>query len=384
MPLTTAADFAAKSKITPTMSVAQVTPPRLNATDMTRLMPPISSSKLSVTELSAFNTWLQAGAQPAAAAASCPVTEGAVVPMEGTDPVKPMTGPRSGGASLEPQEYNDPEMKCYQFLTHAQGDKDKPYTHGQGEQYVSFAFKPPWTGTQYLRSIKLINVENAPVLHHWLLFKDTSMKTDGSVTPSLGTHTDGAILLHGWAPGASPIYYDADVGMKMESTVSYSLEAHFYNMSGKPGMDHGGAEVCVTPKVPAHVVDVSWVGTDSISGTSATGTCRPKNQKGQLHLIGAQPHLHKKGIHQKVTINRKGGTKEVIHDKPFGFDDQRYYILNTVLEEGDTMTTTCTYSSPSTFGSSSDAEMCYFFTIAWPAGQLGASSAIHGANTCLN
>jgi len=140
----------------------------------------------------------------------------------------------------------------------------------------------------------------------------------------------------------------------------------------------------VTPKVPEHVVDISWVGTDSIIGTSATGTCRPKNQREPIHIIGAQPHMHKKGKQQKVVINRAGGKSEVIHDKPFSFDDQRYYIENTVLMPGDTITTTCTYSAPATFGTSSDDEMCYFFTIAWPAGSIGVSSLIHGANTCLD
>jgi hypothetical protein len=381
MALATAADFAAASRLNPGKTVAQVTPARINATEQARLMPPVSSSTVTAPELQAFNAWLQGGALPVAK--GCVVTE-AKVPTTG-EPVRPgADGPRSGGATLEPQVYNDPDMTCYQFLTHAQGDINAPYTQGQGENYVNFSFKPGWKGTQYLRSIKLVNVENATVLHHWLLFKDTSMKRDGAVAASGGTHTDGAVLLHGWAPGATPIFYDPDVGMKMEDNVSYSLEAHLYNMSGKSGTDHSGAEVCVTPKVPTHVVDVSWVGTDSIFGTSATGTCRPKNQTGPIHLIGAQPHLHKKGIHQKVVITRAGGMKETIHDLPFNFDDQRYYIKDIVLMPGDTMTTTCTYSEPAMFGSSSDAEMCYFFSIAWPAGQLGASSAIHGANTCLN
>lgn len=380
MALMTAADFAAPSKLTPSMTVAQVVPARINAQEQQRLMPPVTSSKLTAAELQSFNAWLQSGAKPVAN--GCAVTEGSTNPTTET-PATP-AGTHMGGATLEPQEYADPEMKCYQFLTHAQGNKDMPYTQGQGEQYVNFSFKAPWTGTQYLRAIKLVGVEQATVLHHWLLFKDTTQKSDGAVTPSSGAHTDGAILLHGWAPGASPIYYDIDVGMKMESDVSYSLEAHLYNMTGKPGTDHSGAEVCVTTKVPEHVVDVSWVGTDSIFGTSATGTCHPKRQKGPIHIVAAQPHLHKKGMHQKVVVTRKGGMSEVIHDEPFNFDDQRYYLKDVVLEDGDSMTTTCTYSAPATFGSSTDSEMCYFFTIAWPAGQLGASSAIHGANTCLD
>mgnify|MGYP003428907982 CR=1 FL=1 len=384
MPLVTAADFLAMSKLNPSMTVAQTIPPRINATEQARLMPPVTSSKLAANELQSLNDWVRGGAKPAAGAAACPVTDaptGTTSP-EVTGPAP--TGPRMGGASLVEQQYDDPDMKCYQFLTHAQGDKDAPYTQGQGEQYVNFSFKAPWTGTQYLRAIKLVNVDNAPVLHHWLLFKDTTMKQDGAVMTSSGAHTDGAVLLHGWAPGANPIFYDKDVGMKMESNVSYTLEAHLYNATGSPGKDHSGAEVCVTPKVPEHVVDISWVGTDNIAGTTATGNCTPAKRTEPIHIIAAQPHLHKKGMHQKVTINRADGTKKVIHDKPFSFDDQRYYVLDEVLMPGDTMTTTCQYSAPSTFGSSSDAEMCYFFTIAWPAGAVGTRSVIHGANTCIN
>jgi hypothetical protein len=342
-------------------------------------MPPATSSKLSADELKALNAFLQSGDAPVAN--DCPVTEPMVTSTPGTSVA---TGPRSGGASLEPQEYNDPELKCYPFLTHAQGNKEAPFMQGPGEQYVNFNFKAPWTGDVYLKAIKL-KVENAPVLHHWLLFKDPRAKTDGAVqTNSTGTHTDGAVLLHGWAPGASPIYYDPDVGMKLEAGSGITLEGHFYNATSTPGADHSGAEVCVTTKVPEHVVDISWVGTDSIAGTSATGNCTPRDSSQPIHVIAAQPHLHKAGIHQKVVINRKGGMKEVLHDEDFSFDDQRYWVKNAVLNPGDTMTTTCTYNKPSTFGSSTDTEMCYFFTIAWPAGALGSYSPIHGANSCLN
>jgi hypothetical protein len=125
------------------------------------------------------------------------------------------------------------------------------------------------------------------------------------------------------------------------------------------------------------------LGTETISGTSATGNCKPKGP-GPIHLIAAQPHMHKKGSHMKVVVNRAGGMPEVIHDKPFSFDDQRYYVENTILMQGDTLTTTCTYSAPSTFGQSTNNEMCYFFSLAWPAGNLGVANFLHGANVCEN
>jgi hypothetical protein len=47
------------------------------------------------------------------------------------------------GVQLSPIEYGDPDMKCYKFLSHAQGDLNAPYMHRPGEEYVNFSFKAP-------------------------------------------------------------------------------------------------------------------------------------------------------------------------------------------------------------------------------------------------
>jgi hypothetical protein len=63
------------------------------------------------------------------------------------------------------------------------------------------------------------------------------------------------------------------------------------------------------------------------------------------------------------------------------------YLGNILVEPGDSLQTTCTYSSPARFGPSTSDEMCYFFSIHWPAGALRSSNAIanliHGDNTCM-
>jgi hypothetical protein len=196
-----------------------------------------------------------------------------------------------------------------------------------------------------------------------------------------GIHPNSA-LIYGYAPGATPLYLDSDVGVKLTPDVSITMEFHFYNSSSSPGQDHNGAELCVTKKVPVHEADLSWLGSEAIFGTSATGTCTPKGP-GPIHLIAAQPHEHKKGTHMKVTLNRAGGKREVIHDEPFSFDAQKYYLEDTILMPGDTLTTTCTYSAPASFGQSTNDEMCYFFALAWPANNIGVPG-IHGANVCTN
>jgi hypothetical protein len=87
----------------------------------------------------------------------------------------------------------------------------------------------------------------------------------------------------------------------------------------------------------------------------------------------------------KVVIARANGQQDVIHDEDFSFENQRYYVLDQWLQPGDRMTTTCSYSSSASFGPSTNQEMCYFFSLAWPAGALanGAGALLHGANTCM-
>lgn len=387
MPLMTLADFHAEAVATKGKKVFEVTPERINATDIKRRMPPASSTAVSAADLAMFTTWLQGGAK--GVPNSCAITDPMATPATmdagtgtpGMPTMMPTTG-SMGHASIEPIEYNDPEMKCYKFLAHAQGDLNKPYMKSPGQQYINFGFKAPWTGNMYSRAIKLAIDPNSKVIHHWLLFKTPSVG-DGSVAVGIGAHGSSDVLLHGWAPGASPMYLDPDLGMLLENGASYVLEVHYNNDTGGSSPDNSGAEICVTPKKPANVVALSWVGTDAIAGTSAQGTCTPNSQS-PIHIIAAQPHMHLKGNHMKVVVNRKGGMKETIHDLPFDFEYQRYYVLDTTLMPGDTLTTTCTYSAPSTFGTGTESEMCYFFSMHWPAGAIGGGSLIHGQNTCLN
>jgi hypothetical protein len=383
MPLMTLADFHANSLSDPTKKVYQLIPGRLDPTDPTRRMPQPPLSALSVPQKQTFNTWINGGAQ--AAASSCAITVTELTPVgagsggSGSGGSGGTVAPGMGGAHIEAIEYNDPDMQCYKFQTHARGDKMAPYMHGAGETYVNFDFAAPWTGTMYQRAVKLANDPNSRVIHHWLLFKQSGRVTDGAIATSSGIHPDGT-LVYAWGPGASPMYFDPDVGVPLESDVGYRLEAHFNGS----GADQSGAELCVTPHEPPHIAEIVWVGTDSIAGTSATGRCRPRGPF-PIQAIAAQPHMHRLGTHMKATVMRAGGAAEVVHDLDFSFDSQQYYVKDFVLNDGDSLVTECTYSGFATFGTSTSNEMCYFFVIAWPAGSLrgGSGSFIHGPNSCL-
>jgi hypothetical protein len=390
MPLMTLADFQAPAKTNGAMKVYQMIPGRISPTDPTRVMPPTSATALTAAENQTITKWVTAGAM--ASANSCPITAADIVnnptgnpPTTDAGTVIPPGPVGMGGASITPIEYNDPNMKCYKFLAHATaGIGMGPYSQPPGEQYMEFEFAAPWQGTVYERAMKLAIDPNSQVIHHWLFFKLSAAVQDGSVQPGSGVHPDG-ILIHGWAPGATPLYLDPDVGVALESTVGYDLEVHYNNPTGAAGNDQSGGELCVTTTVPTHIAELSWVGTDAIAGTSASGTCTPTGPF-PIHIIAAQPHMHLTGNHMKVVVNRAGGTQDIIHDMPFMFENQRYYVEDVTLMQGDTMTTTCTYSAPATFGSSTSNEMCYFFSLAWPAGALtmpGTGTFLHGADSCL-
>jgi hypothetical protein len=49
------------------------------------------------------------------------------------------------------------------------------------------------------------------------------------------------------------------------------------------------------------------------------------------------------------------------------------YDTPAVIKKGDTLTTTCTFATPTPFGQGTNEEMCYNFVMAYPAGGLAQS-----------
>jgi hypothetical protein len=101
----------------------------------------------------------------------------------------------------------------------------------------------------------------------------------------------------------------------------------------------------------------------------------------------------------KVTLLRANGQREVLHDGPFDFNDQRAYDVpgDVVMHGGDRLETVCYYDNTTNmripFGEDTQEEMCFGFITAWPAGALQNSilnpiqwvaSPIQPARRCLD
>jgi hypothetical protein len=382
MPLMTLADFHKPAFSNPQRKVYEVVAERINAPEVGRRMPPASNEALAQADLEAMNAWLNAGALGSVGNA-CNITADMGMAGSGGSTAPQPTG--MGGLSIDPIDYNDPMMECYEVRAHAPGNRSAPYSvPTRPDYYVNFHFMPEFDGTRYVRSYKLL-LDNSQVVHHWLFFKNSGPKTDLAIEDSTGTHPDGE-LQHGWAPGGGDVYFHADVGTEMPSDTSYTLELHYNNTTGGAAPDATGVEICVTPTKPANVATMSWLGTDGISGTTASGTCDPSSNQ-PIRIVAGTPHMHTKGNHMKVVVNRQGGEAEVVHDLAFDFNYQVVYPEDIMIMPGDTITTTCSYSSPATFGPGTNAEMCYWFAMHYPADSLVngnvIGSIIHGPNTCL-
>ncbi len=372
MSLTTATDFAADGVSDKSKSMADLVKTRINATDVTKRMPP-SPGKLSAADLKTLNAWLDSGAAG---------TDTKSCSGEGGN-----TDAGTGSASDAGDPNSDPNLTCYKMLSN--NGSGGPFAVGVArDAYYNVTFAAPWKGTVYARGISPV-IDNMKAIHHWLLFEDDSPGRPGAPVRGSGAHPSGQLIM-GWAPGGPATDFRPfpdDLGFELPGDTTYTIEFH-YNSSDAAAMDASGAEICVGTTKPKNIVGLSWLGNDNlfIPSTSWSGTCAPQSLQ-PIHIVGVNPHMHLQGRHQKAVINRAGGKQEVLNDVDFDFNYQISYTKNVVLNPGDTITTTCTFAQPMTFGESTSAEMCYMFTLAYPKGALtdngGWGSIAHGGSSCL-
>jgi len=397
MPLVTYADLHAPAKTQPSMKVYQLSKVRIH--DPMRPMPPMG---MAAPDMTTLDTWFDAGALAGTAAdATCaPATTG--MPMHGV-------GARDGSSGkLTPE----PGETCYDFKTHNSTTSvdAAPYeVGGDGEHYEQFYFKTPWAKDTVATGYATIQ-DNSAVLHHWLLFSTLEAETEGfhktAPLPTLiGTNP---VLLAGWAVGGLNLVPPADVGFELpDPGAQINVQWHFYNSTGKPQKDASSVQICTVPKaMRAHVGGITWLGTEDIGGnkwfggagmpahkeTTFTTTCVPgragMGANESIHIIGFEPHMHRIGKRMSTSILRTGGMTEMIFDKPFSFGNEAHYYADVELKAGETLKTSCTFNNTNDygvpFGESSDTEMCYQFTFAWPAHALsnGAASLLGVPDTC--
>jgi hypothetical protein len=441
MSLVTLSDLAAAARTVPSMTVYQLMLQRVQ--DRARPMPPDPTKHLSDGAIATLQAWVSSGAQggpgcgsTAGAAGSgmgqssagqsglstgggltAPAANGGGGPAPGaagSNAPPPRAGESGGtGQAGAAGGGSDPLAadieNCYPLRAHGQptpADMTR-YTVPTGETYTSFIFKAPWTKpVQGLRFRHL--PDNVAVLHHWLLYSESAQVSDGAIDPCALAGPTGFLcgqattrsLITGWAPGRGDFELPADVGLELPAPgAMMALEFHYYNTtSGMTAADQSGVEICVTSKFRPNTASVTWLGSENIAipahatGT-ASGSCAPLRMGSQgsdpIHILYSWPHMHTLGTHMTSIVTRAAGGQETLWDGDFSFNFQVLHDTPLMLLPGDTIATTCTYQNTTDntvmFGQSTQQEMCFNFTYAWPAHALDNPGAIGGAtNTCLH
>lgn len=405
MKLETLSDLHAAAPTDPASKVFQKVLARV--TDDTRPMPPPQfAEKLDAAQLATLKSWVDKGAPAAPAGEQCVIDEPKNDNDGGTSDGSTGPTPNSVDKTGAPED-------CEEFFElRASADKDPkapyqvPSKPGQdGNSYQCFYFNPKYAPDSVGLWFKSL-ADNTKILHHWLLYAADvdAVHADGSQSPCTAAEP-GAYLVAGWAPGAPDYKPPSDVGLELPhgDASKLILEIHWFNDSGSTQPDQSGVRFCTAKKGKRpHTAGITFTGSEGIciepnSKREVVGMCDPDDQ--DIHILRVWPHMHKLGRQMKVTLLRANGAREVLHDGPFDFNDQRAYDLKNevVMRGGDRLETVCYYENKTNmrvpFGEDTQEEMCFGFITAWPSGALQNSwlnpiqwvaSPIQPARRCLD
>ena len=189
----------------------------------------------------------------------------------------------------------------------------------------------------------------------------------------------GMVMLYASGVGTSPLNFPSGVGIKISAGQQIHLNLHLYNAGDNAISGESAIWVKSQPTPPPTLAEMVFLGPlqmriEADSPTYpppqiVTDTCSaPSNYS----LFAVWPHMHKLAIHQKLELNH-GGTKTVLHDMPYSFYEQTYWLKDPIVQvaTGDTLTVTCSYSNTTgaavMWGDSSDEEMCFAGLYRYPA-----------------
>ena len=391
MSLLTPADFQ-KMGASEAIPLHQLAAKRMDGRAMP-LMPP--AGLISSDEKATLLNWLNAGALPAPAS-------------EGKCEISQSDGARTLSQTPHDESYfrngliPNPGETCWELKTHGgqtAQDTTKYDVHA-GEYYEQFYFKVPWGADDVMTRFGA-KYDNVKVLHHWLLF------TSSMSASKIGTHEsvsgstlgDTSQLIAGWAVGGDHVEFPADTGLELTQTGILNMQWHYYNQSESPAPDATAVQICTVKRnTRKNIGSLTFLGTENFNGpfgmpaktrSDFSSTC--VNDSGApITIFGFTPHMHQLGVNMRAEVKRLNGSMEKVFDKPFDFNSQITYMLDTalVLAPGESIVSTCTFNNTTAaavpFGPSSDEEMCYNFTMSYPARALdnGVISLIGATNTC--
>jgi len=191
----------------------------------------------------------------------------------------------------------------------------------------------------------------------------------------------GMVMLYASGVGTSPLDFPTGVGVKVAAGTQVHLNLHLFNATDVAISGDSAILIKSQATPPAMLAEMVFAGRfvfgipSNNTNYNVVGGCTvPIN--GNYTLFAVWPHMHQLANHQKVELIR-GGQTTVLHDNPFAFAEQNYYLKTpeVSVQVGDEIRVTCTFKNNTgsvvTFGDSSNKEMCFAGLYRYPARNAG-------------
>jgi hypothetical protein len=200
---------------------------------------------------------------------------------------------------------------------------------------------------------------------------------DGEQDCQVGTL--GMQMLYASGVGTDVLDFPTDVGIRIAAGQQVHLNLHLYNTDPDNQITGDSAILVKAQSTPPPILAEMVFAGNIFFGQYIPANEMPVEMVGgcttssAFSLFAVWPHMHQIAVHQKFEIIRGGGQPMVLHDQPYSFLEQTYYLQNPIFEvqSGDEIRVTCTFvndtGSPVTWGDSSDAEMCFAGMYRYPA-----------------
>lgn len=247
----------------------------------------------------------------------------------------------------------------------------------QSDVYVCYGVDVPVVANQQAIAFAP-HIDNLKIVHHVLLYESAVARpiTPGPCPLGVGE----AKLVYGWAPGGGPFELPSEAGYKMagaDGVAHYVVQVHYNNLSGLSGeKDSSGFDLCTTTSPRPNDADVVAFGSMDFTipaHGSLDITCDypiPKSVV-DMHLISALPHMHQLGTTISTLASGQSTNANLGGVAKWDFSNQSWAPVSATIHGGDVIHTRCAWnnpkSTPVSFGEFTEDEMCYSFTMYWPA-----------------
>ena len=353
MSLVTYEDLTAPAKSDPTKKVYELVGARIH--DDKKPMPQAPNARTTPLQTATLDNWIAAGAPSSHSTDACksPAYDGGTVsglsctPDVSVRPVSPWA---------MPQDQTDTYV-CYGV--------DVPALSGQ----QTIAFAP--------------HIDNPKIVHHVLLYQSAQSRptTPGPCPLGVGQSK----LLYGWAPGGGNFELPPEAGYKMagpDGVAHFVVQVHYNNLAALPSeVDSSGFDLCTTTTPRPNNADVLAFGSMDFTipahgALDMTCDYTVPPALAEMHVISAFPHMHNLGTAIRTTATPMGldsgaPTIQLGGVDNWSFGNQLWYPMKETVHAGDVVHTRCAYNNqtnaPVSFGEFTSDEMCYSFTMYWPA-----------------